>query len=83
MKKYIILLSIILSVFVVQAQDLPFSVTKNKKAEYYFGEALKTFQLQDFLKAQGFLDKALSLDPNFIDGYMMLAEIKKDNEKYE
>ncbi|MBP7512584.1 MAG: PD40 domain-containing protein, partial [Bacteroidia bacterium] len=83
MKKYIILLSIILSVFVVQAQDLPFSGTKNKKAEYYFGEALKTFQLQDFLKAQGFLDKALSLDPNFIDGYMMLAEIKKDNEKYE
>lgn len=83
MKKYIILLSIILSVFVIQAQDLPFSGTKNKKAEYYFGEALKTFQLQDFLKAQGFLDKALSLDPNFIDGYMMLAEIKKDNEKFE
>lgn len=67
----------------VFAQELPFSGTKNKKAEHHFGEALKTFQLQDYQRAQQSLDKAIALDPNFIDAYMMLAEIKKDNEKYE
>ncbi len=83
MKRILILLFLLFTVFTTYAQELPFSGTKNKKAEYYFGEALKTFQLQDFMKAQGYLDKAIALDPNFIDAYMMLAEIKKDNEKYE
>ncbi|MDZ4667644.1 MAG: OmpA family protein [bacterium] len=83
MRKILLILSILCFSILVKAQDLPFSGTKNKKAEYYFGEALKTFQLQDFMKAQGYLDKALALDPNFIDGYMMLAEIKKDNDKFE
>lgn len=83
MKKYILLFSVLFFALVLQAQELPFSGTKNKKAEYYFGEALKTFQLQDYMKAQNFLDKAIAVDPNFIDAYMMLAEIKKDNEKYE
>lgn len=81
-KLLLILLSIGFSISLF-AQELPFSGTKNKKAEYYFGEALKTFQLQDFAKTQNWLDKALALDPNFIDAYMMLAEMKKDNDKFE
>jgi outer membrane protein OmpA-like peptidoglycan-associated protein len=69
--------------FTAQAQELPFSGTKNKKAEYHFGEALKTFQLQDYDRTQIALNKAISIDPNFIDAYMMMAEMKKDNEKYD
>jgi outer membrane protein OmpA-like peptidoglycan-associated protein len=83
MKKLLLILFLFLGIFRANAQELPFSGTKNKKAEYYFGEALKTFQAQDFMRAQTWLDKAIALDPNFIDAYMMLAEIKKDNEKCE
>jgi outer membrane protein OmpA-like peptidoglycan-associated protein len=83
MKKLSIFLFLLLTALHIIAQELPFSGTKNKKAEYYFGEALKTFQLQDYLKAYSWLDKAVALDPSFIDAYMMQAEIKKDNEKYE
>lgn len=82
LKRYFFLLILTLYGITSQGQDLPFSGTKNKKADYYFGEALKTFQLQDFMRAQQWLDKAVALDPNFIDAYMMLAEIKKENEKY-
>lgn len=81
MKKLLFCISFIWFGLSLHAQELPFSGTKNKKAEYYFGEALKTFQLQDYMRAQNWLDKAIALDPNFIDAYMMMAEIKKDNEK--
>ncbi len=84
MKKIISLLFLQLIVFLSSAiaQDLPFSGTKNKKADYYFGEALKNFQLQDYLKTQNWLDKAVALDPNFIDAYMMLAEMKSNDDKW-
>ena len=64
------------------SQELPFSSTKNKKAEYYFGEALKAFQEGDGLRTLNFVDKAISTDPNFIDAYMLQAEVKSNNEKY-
>ncbi|MFY8109065.1 MAG: hypothetical protein ACOVO9_08735, partial [Bacteroidia bacterium] len=64
------------------SQDLPFSSTKNKKAEYYFGEALKAFQEGDGMRTLNFVDKAISTDPNFIDAYMLQAEVKSNNEKY-
>ncbi|OYU95910.1 MAG: hypothetical protein CFE21_05720 [Bacteroidetes bacterium B1(2017)] len=82
MKKFLLSFLFLFFAFALIAQELPFSGTKNKKAEYYFGEALKSFQLQDYPKTQNWLDKALALDPNFIDAYMMQAEMKKDNEKY-
>jgi outer membrane protein OmpA-like peptidoglycan-associated protein len=64
------------------AQDLPFSGTKDKKADYYFGEALKTFQMQDFMRASQWIDKAVGLDPNFIDAWMLKAEMKSMDENY-
>lgn len=63
--------------------ELPFSGTKNKKAEYFFGEALKTFQVGDNLKALSFCDKAIFQDANFIDALMLKAEIKAMNEQNE
>lgn len=82
-KKHIFSLLFFFLFLNLNAQELPFSGTKNKKAEYHFGEALKTFQMQEFDRTQISLNKAIALDPNFIDAYMMMAEIKKDNEKYE
>ncbi|MFN4082836.1 MAG: OmpA family protein [Bacteroidia bacterium] len=63
--------------------ELVYSGTKNKKAEYYFGEALKSFQLGDNLKAANFIEKALGADGNYIDAMMLQAEIKMMNEKYD
>ncbi len=63
-------------------QELPFSGTKDKKADYYFGEALKTFQMQDFQRASQWIDKAVVLDPNFIDAWMLKAEMKSMDENY-
>jgi outer membrane protein OmpA-like peptidoglycan-associated protein len=63
-------------------QELPFSGTKDKKADYYFGEALKTFQTQDFQRASQWIDKAVVLDPNFIDAWMLKAEMKSMDENY-
>ncbi len=85
MKKYIILLFLNIFAFtsILVAQDIPFSGTKNKKAEYYFGEALKTFQLQDYLKTQNWLDKAVAIDLVFIDAFMMMAEMKSNDDKYD
>jgi len=66
------------------AQDnLPFSGTKNKKADYFFGEALKSFQLGDNLKTLGNLEKAINADSRFIDAYMLKAEVKTMNEQYD
>ncbi|MCK6610802.1 MAG: OmpA family protein [Bacteroidia bacterium] len=78
----ITLLSCLLLAGSAFAQDLPFSGTKNKKAEYQFGEALKAFQEGDGMKALNFTEKAITYDPNFIDAYMLKAEIKSQNERY-
>jgi outer membrane protein OmpA-like peptidoglycan-associated protein len=83
LQKVILSLTLVLSLGLAFGQELPFSGTKNKKAEYHFGEALKTFQMQDYDRTQNSLSKATTLDPNFIDAYMMMAEMKKDNEKYD
>jgi hypothetical protein len=83
LQKAILCITLALSMSLAFGQELPFSGTKNKKAEYHFGEALKTFQLQDYDRTQNSLSKAIALDPNFIDAYMMMAEMKKDNEKYD
>ncbi len=60
-----------------QAQELPFSSTKNKKAEFYFGEALKAYQAMDEVIAKRNIEKAIQYDPLFIDAKMLLAEINR------
>lgn len=70
-------------IFCSYAQELPFSGTKNKKADFNFGEALKSFQLEDYPKTQNLLEKAIHLDPNFIEAYMLIAEMKSNDGKYD
>jgi len=59
----------------INAQELPFSGTKNKKSEFYFGQALKAFQALEEVVAIKNIEKALQSDPNFIDAKMLMAEI--------
>lgn len=82
-KLIILTLSLSLSLSHLFAQEAPFSGSKNQKANYYFGEALKTYQGYDYPKTQNWLDKAVNSDPNFIEAYLMMAEMKMNDEKYE
>ena len=63
--------------------QLPFSGTKSKKADKLFGEALIKYSAMDYFTASELLNKSLKEDPNFIDAWMLLADIKGKNEKYE
>lgn len=78
MKNYLLLFLILFfSVQFIQAQELPFSGTKNKKAEFYFGEALRAFQSMQEVAAKKSIEKALQNDPVFIDAKMLFAEIDR------
>ncbi len=76
MKKNVIAFSCLFLFFVqAKGQELPFSSTKNKKAEFYFGEALKAYQAMEEVIAKRNIEKAIQYDPEFIDAKMLLAEI--------
>jgi len=63
--------------------QLPFSSTKSKKADKLFGEALIKYTAMDYYTAAELLNKSLKEDANFIDAWMLLADIKGKNEKYD
>ena len=63
------------------AQNQPFTGTKNPKASKLFGEALQASTTFESKKAIDLLNQALVKDPNFIDAYMLLADIKESNEQ--
>lgn len=63
--------------------QLPFSGTKSKKADKFFGEALIKYSSMDYYTSTELLNKSLKEDPNFIDALMLLADIKGKNEKYD
>ncbi len=65
------------------AQTQPFTGTKNQKASKLFGEALQAHTTFESKKALDLLNQALAKDPNFIDAYMLLADIKEGNEQIE
>lgn len=68
----------------VNAQtERPFTGTTNKKAEKKFGEALKAFTLLDYKKALPILNEILEDDPKFIDAWMLLADLREQNDQYE
>lgn len=64
-------------------QTQPFTGTNNKKASKLFGEALQAFTAYDGKKAADLLNKAIELDPKFVDAYLLLADVNEGNEKYE
>ena len=65
------------------AQTQPFTGTNNKKASKLFGEALQAHTTFDSKKATELLNKATEVDPNFVDAYMLLADVKEGNEDWE
>ncbi len=65
-----------------QAQTQPFTGTTNKKASKLFGEGLKAYTMYESKKSYEYLTKAIETDPNFVDAYMLLAEVKEGNEQY-
>jgi outer membrane protein OmpA-like peptidoglycan-associated protein len=67
---------------IAQAQDQPFTGTNNKKASKLFGEALQAYTQFDGKKAVELLNKCTELDPQFVDAYMLLADIREGNEQF-
>jgi outer membrane protein OmpA-like peptidoglycan-associated protein/tetratricopeptide (TPR) repeat protein len=65
------------------AQTQPFTGTKNKKAELLFISALKADQFNDTRNALTSLKRALDMDSNFIDAWMLMADIKEKNDLYD
>ncbi|MFN5025303.1 MAG: OmpA family protein [Bacteroidota bacterium] len=65
------------------AQTQPFTGTKNKKAEMLFIQALKSDQFNDTRTSLTNLKKAVEMDSNFIDAWMLMADIKEKNELYD
>ncbi len=68
---------------VTQAQDQPFTGTNNKKASKLFGDALQAYTQFDGKKAVELLNKCTELDPQFVDAYMLLADIREGNEQFD
>ncbi len=80
-----LLLTFCLSIFtfVCFAQTQPvFTGTKSKKAEKLFGEALQAFTRMDYKVSFDILKRATAEDPNFIDAWMLVADIREQNEQY-
>ena len=78
MKKIIltILLNICFS-FVV------FSQSNNKKAQAFFDQALNKFSAQEYSEAIQLCDKSLKLDANFVEPYLLKAEIAANRKEYK
>lgn len=69
---------------VVSAQTTPvFTSTTNKKAEKLFGEALKMYSIMEYRQAFDLLKRAIDADPNFIDAWMLVADIREQNDQYQ
>ncbi|MES2558940.1 MAG: OmpA family protein [Bacteroidota bacterium] len=68
----------------VFAQQEPlFTGTKNKKAERLFGDALQAYTAMDYKRAFDILKRATDEDPGFIDAWMLVADIREQNDQYK
>jgi outer membrane protein OmpA-like peptidoglycan-associated protein len=81
--KYNLLLLFVFISTILCAQSQPFTGTNNKKASKLFGEALQAYTQFDGKKASNLLDKAIETDPDFVDAYMLIADIREGNEQYD
>jgi outer membrane protein OmpA-like peptidoglycan-associated protein/Tfp pilus assembly protein PilF len=74
----------ILFSFVGFAQTQPVVTgTQNKKAERLFGEALKMYSMMEYRQAFELLKRALDADPAFIDAWMLVADIREQNDQFQ
>jgi outer membrane protein OmpA-like peptidoglycan-associated protein len=81
--RYILTFCISIITFVSLAQTQPvFTGTQSKKANKLFGEALQAYTRMDYKISFDILKRALEDDPNFIDAWMLVADIREQNELY-
>lgn len=64
-------------------QQPPFTGTTNKKAERLFGEALQAYTSMEYKRSFDLLKRTTAEDPNFIDAWMLLADIREQNDQYK
>lgn len=64
------------------AQQEVFTGTKSSKASRMFGDGLQLYTAMDYSKALQQLNRAVSEDPNFIDAWMLIADIREQNDQY-
>lgn len=81
MYRYLTLLIALSSTLAVQAQAV-FTGTKNKKAENLFIEAIKFSSMGDNRSAFAKLKESLQRDSLYIDAWMLLADIREQNDQY-
>ena len=81
MRHFILFICLVIT-FSVTAQQVVFTGTKNKKSENYFGDGLKQYTGMDYTHALQNLNKAVTEDPNFIDCWMLIADIREQNEQF-
>lgn len=86
MNKIIISIILILSIQTVYSQKKYH--TNSKKAIKQFEKALEFYQINNISKANFYINKAIEKDPNFLEAYLLLADISNsqnniiDEEKY-
>lgn len=72
-----------LATHLLWAQQPPFTGTKNKKAERLFGEALQAYTTMEYKRSFDLLKRTTAEDPNFIDAWMLVADIREQNDQYK
>jgi outer membrane protein OmpA-like peptidoglycan-associated protein len=82
MYRYLIICIAILGSHALLAQAT-YTGTKNKKAENLFIEAVKFSSMGDNRSAFGKLKECLQKDSLYIDAWMLLADIREQNEQYK
>ena len=85
MKKYFVYFILFLAISSyckAQSNQYKYS-TKSDKAIKAYEEAAKQYEANNFPDAIKALDKAIKLDKNFIEAYMMKGDIYTDSKKYD
>lgn len=80
MKKILTLFFLILTV--ATAANAQYHTT-NKKAILHFEQGINKYRAQQFDEASELADKALKLDPNFIEAYWLIADISATLKRYD
>jgi outer membrane protein OmpA-like peptidoglycan-associated protein len=72
-----------LSLFAFSQTKPVFTGTTNKKANKLFGEALQLYTYMDYRQSFEALKRAIDADPQFIDAWMLVADIREQNDQYQ
>lgn len=81
--RYVFFLVSLCWISIVGAQQpKPFTGTTNRKAERLFSEALQSYSKMDYRMVLDQLKRATTEDPSFIDAWMLLADMREQNDQF-